>query len=281
MNNQIGNHIRGGMGNQLFQVFTLISKALDTNRDFYIMHDASDRRPLYNKIFAAILNKINSGYFHFNPHEPHIYGEEIPRKYSPIPDSASILLGHYESHLYFDHNRDKIIKLLKIDEMQSQYKFNFEKTIAVHFRFEDFVHIGCVQKPIYYINAFHKLKEELKEEFYNYKFIVFSSKGEQDEYLTNKYIEHINKNLDIPIDFIKFKDLYPNAITEEEFIYMSNCNHFIKPNSTFSWFAFYVCPHINKKAVVPNNNDEYYNLEGIIKSDAEIYECKDAALYEL
>lgn len=281
MDNQIVNHLRGGLGNQLFQVFTLISKALDSNRDFYIIHDATDKRPLYTKIFTAILDKITSGYFHFELCKSHIYHEEIPKKYSPIPDSASILIGHYESHLYFDHNKDKIIKLLKIDEMQSQYKFNFDKTIAIHFRFEDDIAQGKIQKPTYFINAFHKLKGELNDDFYNYKFVVFSSKGEQDDYLTDKYIEHINKNLDIPIELLKFKDLYPNAITEEEFIYMSNCNHFIKPNSTFSWFAFYLCPHMNKKAVVPNNDDEYYNLEGIIKSESDIYECNDVALYGL
>ena len=278
---RIGNHIRGGMGNQLFQVFTLISKALDTNRDFYIIHDATDKRPLYNKIFTAILDKITSGNFHFDLCKSYIHNEENPLKYSPIPDSASILIGYYVSHLYFDHNKDKIIKLLKLDEMQSQYKFNFEKTIAIHFRFEDYIAQGQIQKPTYFINALHKLKGELKDDFYNYKFVVFSSKAEQDDYLTNKYIEHINKNLDIPIELLKFKDLYPNAITDEEFIYMSNCNHFIKPNSTFSWFAFYLCPHMNKKAVVPNNDDEYYNLDGIIKSESDIYECNDIALYGL
>lgn len=278
-NNKIGNHLRGGLGNQLFQIFTLISKAIDTNRDFYILHDASDKRPLYKQLYMAIIDKISSGYYHFNYNDPAIYSEKISRKYSEIPDNCSFLLGHYENSQYFHNNRDKIIKLLKFDEMQEKYKFEFnEKTIAIHFRFEDYIHLHLVQKPDYFIRALQKLKEELKEDFYNHKFIIFSSKGENDNYLTDKYIENINKNLESPIDFIKFADLYPNATTEEEFIYMSNCNHFIKPNSTFSWFAFYISPHINKKAIVPNNLEMYDGIDGFIIIESDSYETANIEL---
>lgn len=286
MENSIGLLLRGGLGNQLFQTFTLISKAIDTNKDFYILHDASDKRPLYRNLFTHIINKINSGYFNISPNENGIYYEKISRIYSEIPDDTKFLIGHFESPLYFNHNKNKIIEILKLNELQFKYKFDFKKIIAIHFRFEDCINAGYVQKPSFYINAINKLQEEIKDDFYNYKFVIFSSKGENDNYLTDKYIENINKNLNKPIDFIKFKDLYPNIETDEEFLYMSNCNYFINPASTFSWFAYYLSPFNDKKAIVSNlwsnkKNFELNEVEGFIIIDSDIYEEKNIELYDL
>ncbi len=286
MENSIGLLLRGGLGNQLFQVFTLISKAIDTNKDFYILHDTGDKRQLNVKLFSYILDKIKSNCFNISSNQNGIYHEKESRKYSEIPNDTKFLIGHYESQLYFNHNKNKIIEILKLNELQFKCKFNFKKIIAIHFRFEDCITAGYVQKPIFYINAINKLQEEIKDDFYNYKFIIFSSKGEQDDYLTDKYIENINNNLDKSIDFIKFKDLYPNIETEEEFLYMSNCNYFIIPASTFSWFAYYLSPFDNKKAIVSNkwfnmNDIELYNLDGFIKIDSDIYEEKNIELYNI
>jgi hypothetical protein len=286
MENSIGLLLRGGLGNQLFQVFTLISKAIDTNKDFYILHDIGDKRQLNVKLFSYILDKIKSNSFNISSNQNGIYHEKESRKYSEIPNDAKFLIGHYESQLYFNHNKNKIIEILKLNELQFKCKFNFKKIIAIHFRFEDCITAGYVQKPIFYINAINKLQEEIKDDFYNYKFIIFSSKGEHDDYLTDKYIENINNNLDKSIDFIKFKDLYPNIETEEEFLYMSNCNYFIIPASTFSWFAYYLSPFNNKKAIVSNkwfnmNDIELYNLDGFIKIDSDIYEEKNIQLYNI
>lgn len=284
MENSIGLLLKGGLGNQLFQVFTLISKSIDTNRDFYILHDINDKRILSKILFSAIIDKITNNNHNISLNNIGIYNEEISRKYSLIPDDILFLIGHFESPKYFNHNKNKIIQILKLNELQYKYKFNFKKTIAIHFRFEDFISLGYIQKPSFYINALNKLKEEIKEDFDNYKFIIFCSKGENDDYLTDKYIENINNNLNKPIDFIKFKDLYPNIQTEEEFLYMSNCNYFIIPTSTFSWFAYYLSPFDNKKAVISDTWSnmkklELNELEGLIIINSDIFEEKNIELY--
>ncbi len=284
MENSIGLLLKAGLGNQLFQVFTLISKSIDTNRDFYILYDINNKRTLSKTLFSAIINKITNNNYNISSNHIGVYNEEIPRKYSLIPDNTLFLIGHFESPKYFNHNKNKIIQFLKLNELQYKYKFNFKKTVAIHFRFEDCITAGYVHKPSFYINALNKLEEEIKEDFNNYKFVIFSSKGENDDYLTDKYIENINKNLNNPIDFIKFKDLYPNIETEEEFLYMSNCNYFIIPASTFSWFAYYLSPFDNKKAIVSNTwsnmkNLELNELEGFIIIDADIFEEKNIELY--
>ncbi len=270
MENSIGHYLRGGLGNQLFQVFTLISKSIDINKDFYILHDINDKRPLYELIFFNIRDKITQGAFHINYNQPNYYYEKNNRSFDEIPDDIIFIGGHFENHLYFDHNRDKIISKLKINELQTKYKFNFKKIIAIHFRFEDNIDANYIQHPNHYINCLNILKDELKEDFYNHKFIIFTTKGNNDDYLTDRYIYHINVGLETPIEFLKFKDLYPNIKTEEEFIYLSNCNHIISSLSTFSWFAYYLSNYNDKRLFISNSqntNYNFFNLKGITLMD--------------
>ncbi len=57
---------------------------------------------------------------------------------------------------------------------------------------------------------------------------------------------------------------------------MSNCNYFINPGSTFSWFAFYISPYNDKKTIISNtfmnmNYVQSYDLDGIIKINADVF----------
>lgn len=279
MENSIGLLLRGGLGNQLFQIFTVISKAIDTNRDFYIVQDLYDKRPLYKKLYLEIINKItnNHNYYLSSIDSKKIYYEIDSRKFLPLPDDTLLLTGYFANPYYFNHNRNKIIEILKLNELQLKHKFDFEKIVAIHFRFEDCITAVYIQKPDFYIDALNKIKEETKEDFYNYNFIIFSSKGEKDNSLTDFFIREINKGFETPINFIKFQDLYPNAETEDEFLYMSNCNYFINGLSTFSWFAYYISPNNNKKMIISNQwkliNDihEIYHIDGIIMINTNLY----------
>ena len=174
MQNSIGLYSAGGLGNQLFQVFTLISKAIDTNRDFYIIFDTKDKRPFNINLFKSIVDKINIGNYDIPCDTLGVYNDKSLAEYSPIPDDCQMIRGVFANPLYFNHNRDKIIEILKLNELQFKYKFNFKKIIAIHFRFEDYISLCCVQKPDFYVNALNILKEEIKEDFYNYKFVIFS-----------------------------------------------------------------------------------------------------------
>lgn len=271
MDNSIGLLLKGGLGNQLFQIFTLISKAIDTNKDFYILHDNRDKRPLYSFLFKSIIDKIQINYYNIS-NNPDVYNEEIGRVYKRIPDNAIFINGYFESPLYFNHNKNKIIDILQLNQMQFKYKFDFKKIICIHFRFEDILYnTEYIEKPIYFINALNVLKDEIKDDFYNYNFVIFSTRGEKDDILTDIYIKEINEGLETPINFIKFTQLYPNTTTEEEFIYMSNCDYFIISSSTFSWFAYYISPFENKKIIMSEvwreakKDLELYNLNGVIK----------------
>jgi len=263
-----------GLGNQLFMLFTGISKAIDENRDFTVY-------PIYNtfrKFFFT--NFLKSLLFKVVP-EPITYNAEPYQEpnfhYEPIPNGKGLLRGYFQSPKYFHHNRDKIIKVLEIDEYLNKNKINF-KAIAIHLRFGDMSfnqgnHV--ILKIDYYSNAIKRMLEELKkkeEDFRDYKFLIFGETEDND--IIDVYINHFNKIFNNSISFIKFYDDYPNKTNYQELCYMSSCSHFIIANSTFSWFGAYLSDNKDKTVIYPaywfgpklsNNNTKDLFLDDWIK----------------
>jgi hypothetical protein len=240
--------LEAGLGNQLFILFTGISKAIDENKDFTIY-------PIYNtfrKFFFT--NFLKSLVFKINPN-PKFKEEEIYTEpcfhYNPIPSNIKLIKGYFQSPKYFDHNKNKIIKILKIDDYLNKNKFNY-KTIAIHLRFGDYTFNQgnhYLLRPDYYINAINKLLELLGNEYIYYKFIVFGEKEDND--LIDEYIKIFNSVFE-NINFIKFYTIHNNLTNYEELCYMSSSSHLIISNSTFSWFGAYLNYDNNKIVICPN-----------------------------
>lgn len=242
--------LEAGLGNQLFSLFSGISKAIDEGRDFtvYPIYNTF-RKFFFTNFFKSLVFKVNP-----NPviNENEGYKEECFH-YKPIPDNKKLIHGYFQSPKYFNHNKDKIINILKIDEYLNKNKLNY-KAIAIHIRFGDFTFNQgnhYVLRPDYFISSINELLKNLsdKNEDYNsYKFIIFSEKEDND--LIDDYIQKFNFTFN-NIKFDKFYDLYPNLTNYEELCYMSSCSHFIISNSTFSWFGAYLSDNSNKIVICP------------------------------
>ena len=63
----------------------------------------------------------------------------------------------------------------------------------------------------------------------------------------------------------------PNLTEYEELLYMSNCDHFIIANSTYSWWGAYLSNNKNKIVICPNNwfgpELKHYNLCDLFPTD--------------
>ena len=241
-----------GLGNQLFMLFTGISKAIDEKRDFSIYPIYNTFRQFYfTNFLKSLIFKVNPNPI-INQNDVH---EEPFFHYSEIPNNKKLIKGYYQSPKYFHHNRDKIIDILKINSYLNKYKPT-NKTIAIHLRFGDMSfnqgnHI--ILKPIYFINAINKLIDLLNinnDDYKTYDFLIFGEKNDND--IIDDYIDEINKKLNYELKFNKFYNLFPNMKDYEELSFMSNCNHFIIANSTFSWFGAYLSNNPNKIVICPN-----------------------------
>jgi hypothetical protein len=247
--------LNGGLGNQLFMLAAGISKAINEKRD-YLIYLEVNKRPYYfdnimKQLYGRVLNYNSEIKIEIN----NIYNEPYFH-YKEIPDNYDLIKGYFQSYRYFTENYSKVKEELMIDYYKDSFKINL-KSIAIHFRLGDYLeltHYHKITSFVYYLKAIKYLKEKLSD-FDEYVFVIFGEKA--DNNIIDKFLYQINHNLDKPINYIKIYDRYPNNKNDyAELFYMSNCNHIIMGNSTFSWWSSYISDNDNS-----NSNS---NLEKII-----------------
>ena len=248
--------LMGGLGNQLFQIFSLISYSIDNNIDYKILEFKDDKvSPLDNKslrntywnnllknIYNKTIKNINGIVYKYN--EPCFEYKQLPL----IPDKSKnyIFLGYFQSYKFFQNNLDKILDLLKFNEIKKQYKnnYNYESTISLHFRIGDYINLQSHHPVLsidYYINSLDKLIKNTDKN--NWDILYFYE--ESDKGMIDKNISILKEKYD-KLNFISIDHKLDDW---EQMICMSLCKHNIIANSTFSWWGAY----LNE-----NDNTVYY-----------------------
>jgi hypothetical protein len=262
-------YLQGGLGNQLFQIFTCISYALDNNIPFKltlynqnskdprspasILAPKGHSRPTYWNNFLSSLKQYTID----NQELYNITGGNIYREpdfdYIELPKLRnSLLYGYWQSNLYFQNNYDKILKILEFDKFKNtiyeKYKDIFKNnTISIQYRIGDakrkegsvleFHPIIAYEYPEFYIDSLNYIIDNTKS---NYTILIFCE--EEDFDYVKKETNKLN-NIFPNCKFIR------NASTDwEEMILMSLCNHNIINNSTFGWWGAYF--NFNKDKIV-------------------------------
>jgi hypothetical protein len=253
--------LMGGLGNQLFQIFTGISYSLDNKIPFKINNykpdkvsplDNISKRPTYWNNFLTNLSKFTYN----NPLNLPLYREEVLFKYNIIPHIAKDfkLFGYYQSYKYFENNYENITKLIGLKERKQNIKekytnyFKNKKPISLHFRIGDYLKNSAMHPvlPIeYYIKSINYLKNKISNiENENY-ILIFGELNDKEK--IEEHIKIINKefsNLEILICDYNIEDY-------EQMLLMSLCDHNIIANSTFSWWGGYFNDN-NKIICYPN-----------------------------
>lgn len=228
--------IVGGLGNQLFQIYTTIAYALRYNIDYLFEYSpysvsVTPRITYWNTLLYAIRHKavntvpiITSYYEKRN----HIY-EEIP----PMTSSVTIE-GYYQCYKYFEKEFEQISKLLHISELQNtienefghEYIENSETTISMHFRLGDYG--KDIRVPLqYYIDVLSNFKEQLFTVLYFYE--------QQNEEEIKTYIHRLS----ILYPNLTFKPVSHTIPDWKQLLLMSLCKYNIIANSSFSWWGAY------------------------------------------
>lgn len=233
-------YLYGGLGNQLFQIFAVISYSIKNNCNFNFF--LKDNRNFSR--WGNLLVTLNEYIIDELP--KYIYNEDTHSyKEIPVYDKPFMINGYFQSSKYFNNYKDNIIDLIGIREHQNRYSYlyNYDNIVSIHFRLGDYKRLEKYHPilPIdYYISSLNLLINKTKRN----DWIVLYFYEENDEPI-------VSNNINILLNkfpHIKFTGINHNYSDWQQVLIMSLCKHNIIANSTFSWWGAYL----------NNNNEVFY-----------------------
>lgn len=240
-------NLMGGLGNQIFQIFTTISYAIKTHQQFKFT-DAKTlgggnitlRNTYWNTFFSQLklfttnefptLHIIKEKDFTFN---------ELPI-YEMVNNNV-LISGYFQSYKYFESHYNTICRTIGLENMKETLlkKLNYHvsflnNTISIHFRIGDYKKIQefhPILKKEYYENCLKYIHINNPNSSYNIMYFCedddLSDVKETIDYLYNIF----------PIfTFIRGENKLEDW---EQMLLMSCCHHNIIANSSFSWWSAY------------------------------------------
>ena len=258
-------HVMGGLGNQLFQVFHLISYSIDNKVPFYFEEQLQERndRPFYWTNFLHSLKPFLKSAATQLP----IY-KELAFHFTPIPCFQDIgkdfrFFGYFQSYKYFENNFDTICKLLRIEKQKQQIidkydnDYIFNRCISLHFRIGDYKDIQQ-HHPIVSIEYYKKALETIVNNTNKNDWNILYFYEQQDREQVQNNITRLRASFP-KMNFIPIDVTIPDY---EQMLCMSLCCHNIIANSSFSWWGAYINNNINKIVCYPDPDNWFGPAQG-------------------
>ena len=266
----------GGLGNQLFQIFTTISYAIKVKERFVFFNTESTGGGLTkirNTYWENLLYKlkpfltVNFQNYKLIKEKEFTFNDIILEiNDNKVNNINTCLYGYFQSHKYFQNQYETIYKMLDIEKqkkaiIKSPGVWNPGNTVSMHFRLGDYKLLPNVypiltyeyyEKAFEYIINFYKVIEKHNLIYLNILF--FCEDEDLDE--VNIIIEKLKNRF--PHNAISRA---PNTLKDwEQILLMSCCNHNIIANSSFSWWGAYLNTNYDKIVCYPetwfvNNTD--------------------------
>ena len=261
-------HLVGGLGNQLFQIFTTIAYSIQSKQPFgflnsYRIESITERHSYWD---TFLLNLKNFTHDNLNE-EFEIVGEKnFHYNKLPIDDNnddnysndcekkSKKLIGYFQSYRYFESYFENICSLLSLSYLKKQITNEYlqyfcdENLISMHFRLGDYKRLPEYHPILsveYYIQSLKKIFEILKKrdvENKTYRVLYFCEKEDNED--VEMKIEVLKKEFPT-IGFIKADDSIEDW---KQMLIMSCCKHNIIANSSFSWWGGHF--NIDKEKIV-------------------------------
>lgn len=273
-------NIMGGLGNQLFQIFTAIATALRNNDTFFFLkYDTLGGNPghlrhtYWNTLFKGL-----SDYLKPFDETSKKEIESLPSwhergfRFSPVPTDTNNrtlrLTGYFQNEKYFNDKYVEITRMLQLTEQKTEvlelYKNERWAThligntrkrhtlVSTHFRIGDYtatVDIHPVMTVEYYHRTISHILEETRSTSNDgvVSFLVFYDPC--DQMIVEPMIDELKKRFESNIEFIFIEDTIPDW---QQLLLMSLCDHNIIANSTFSWWGAYFNDNPNKIVCYPS-----------------------------
>jgi hypothetical protein len=247
-------NLMGGLGNQIFQIFTTISYAIKIRQQFKFNNakilgggSTTVRNTYWDSFFSRLklfttndfpnLHVIRERGFTFN---------ELPI-YEMINNDI-LIFGYFQSYKYFESNYNIICRMIGLEIMKENllkkmnYDFDFlTQTISMHFRIGDYKKLQDYH-PI--------LKKEYYEKSLRYIQSNNSNTSTEGSFASNTVIYFCEDDdlEDVTEIIVYLSAIFPllnfvrgeNKLEDwEQMLLMSCCHHNIIANSSFSWWGAY------------------------------------------
>lgn len=249
-------NLMGGLGNQLFQIFTTISYAIQTETNYKftnaVLLVGGIRHTYWDSFFSELKNKTTDAF------PPLTMIKETSFEYNDINEDdirgKHILLnGYFQSYKYFEKNYSMICKIIRlsIKKLNVLAKIDYttdvlSHSISLHFRMGDYKtiqHIHPIMNVEYYKNA---LKHIETNKTCN-KVLYFCEDDDINE--VHAIIDELEIEFRHRFTFVRCDNKLEDW---EQMLIMSLCGHNIIANSTFSWWGAYLNSHPDKIVCYPS-----------------------------
>lgn len=195
-------NLQGGLGNQLFQIFTTIAFSLKTNNSFFFqnkyqltnekdaLNGATVRYTYWDtflsglSVFVKDANKlpnleliIKEKGFNYEP--------SILLNLMNNQQKVKMLVGYFQSYKYFDIYKKAIFKLAKIEASQKlvynkskeDYNLELDASVSIHYRLGDYKKLQDYHPILenrYYIDALKSVvkKTQIKHVIFFLKMMI-------------------------------------------------------------------------------------------------------------
>jgi hypothetical protein len=250
--------LMGGLGNQLFQIFTAISYAILSENNYKFTNTVvlfGGIRHTYWDSFLSELKKNTTDMF-----PPLTCIKETSFEHHDI-DLAEmrgkniILSGYFQSYKYFDKHYKTICKIIDLPNKKLEVLHQTDYTsdillhsISLHFRMGDYKtlqHIHPIMGYEYYKNALHYIDLNSSSKESCHKVLYFCEDSD---------VEEVNEIIcELKLDFSHFTFVRCDEKLKdwEQMMIMSLCCHNIIANSTFSWWGAYFNDNEHKIVCYP------------------------------
>ena len=254
----------GGLGNQIFQIFTTISYAIKSRNKFAFLNlsvlgggSTTVRYTFWETFFSNMKPFLISEL----PQPIHVIREKgFPYKELSVSEMINrnvMIYGYFQSYKYFQENYAIIYRILNIDKMKNDLLNNLklssseyldlENTVSIHFRIGDYKKIqdfhplatyDYYERSLQYFKLIHPNKE--------FNILYFCEDCDIDDALSI-----INKLVD-KFPMYNFKRGTNTLEDWQQMLLMSCCHHNIVANSSFSWWAAYFNANSDKIVCYPS-----------------------------
>ena len=253
-------NLMGGLGNQIFQIFTTISYAIKSRNKFQFLAQetlgggsCTLRYTFWNTFFSSLkpfliknlppVNVIRENGFTF---------QELPVE--SMVGTNVLIHGYFQSEKYFKDQYEMICRLIGLEMLKQSVldalrlnKEYLNNTISMHFRLGDYKKLADfhpIATPKYYENALNHFSSKFPEE----RFTILYFCEDQDV----REVQETIKNLENTFPKYKFTRGDNTLPDWQQMLYMSLCRHNIIANSSFSWWGAYFNAHENNIVCYPS-----------------------------